>query len=224
MRLRIKICCMASLEEARICADVGVDLIGLVGPMPSGAGIITPQQCQEISQQAPAWVTPILLTSSETAAEIHSDVEDANVRAVQLVRHVDPSVHRELSLTLPNVRRFQVIHVQDGRALDLIDIYSELADAFLLDSGRPDASELGGTGRVHDWDISAEFVRRSPLPVFLAGGLRPDNVSEAIRKVRPFGIDICSGVRTPDDKLDPAKLKAFMAASESAQALYSQGI
>lgn len=209
---------MASPEEARICADAGVDLVGLVGPMPSGAGIITPQQCREISDHAAAWVTPVLLTSSETAADIRADVEDANVRAVQLVRHVDPSVHRELAITLPNVRRFQVVHVEDAKALDLIDTYAGLADAFLLDSGRPSAAELGGTGRTHDWDISAEFVRRSPLPVFLAGGLKPENVAQAMQKVQPFGLDICSGVRTPQDRLDPEKLHAFMAAISAAYA------
>lgn len=210
MRPRIKICCMASVEEARICAEMGVDLVGLVGPMPSGAGIITAEKCREISESAAAWLTPVLLTSSETAEAIHSDVEDASVRAVQLVRHVDPGVHRALAMSLPQVRRFQVIHVEDGSALDLIDVYAGLADAFLLDSGKPSSQELGGTGRVHDWEISAEFVRRSPLPVFLAGGLKPENVAKAMNTVKPFGLDICSGVRTPEDRLDPVKLRAFM--------------
>ena len=217
-RPRVKICCMASIEEAALCAELGVDLVGLVGPMPSGAGIVSPQKCREISDHAAPWVTPVLLTSSETAQDIRTDVEDANVRVVQLVRHVEPSVHRELALTIPHVRRFQVIHVEDGSALDLVEVYAGLVDAFLLDSGRPSAAELGGTGRVHDWEISAEFVRRSPLPVFLAGGLKPENVAEALRKVRPFGLDICSGVRTSEDRLDHAKLRAFMDAVATASA------
>jgi phosphoribosylanthranilate isomerase len=85
--------------------------------------------------------------------------------------------------------------------------------AFLLDSGRPSlpTPEYGGTGRTHDWAVSAEFVRRSPHPVFLAGGLSAANVSEAIRRVRPFGVDLCSGVRT-DGHLDPGKLRAFVGA------------
>lgn len=212
MRVRIKICCMASVEEARLCARLGADLVGLVGPMPSGAGSITPDKCREISDAAAPWVTPVLLTSSETAEDIQKDIAAANVRAVQLVRHVDPGVHRALAASLPGVRRFQVIHVEDGSALDLIDVYAGLADAFLLDSGRPASKELGGTGRVHDWTISAEFVARSPLPVFLAGGLNPANAGDALRQVRPFGLDICSGVRTPDDRLDPDKLTAFLRA------------
>lgn len=211
---------MASVEEARLCAELGADLIGLVGPMPSGAGIITPRRCREISDAAAAWISPVLLTSSETAADIGRDIRDANVRTVQLVRHVAPEVHRQLASTVPGVRRFQVIHVEDGAALDLIGVYAGLADAFLLDSGQPGSGELGGTGRVHDWNISAEFVAKSPLPVFLAGGLSPENAGDALRQVRPFGLDICSGVRTANDRLDPHKLKAFLRAVAEAAGTY----
>lgn len=215
MRLRIKICCMADPEEAEVAAAAGADLIGLVGPMPSGAGVVPPEMCRRIAEKAPAWVTPVLLSSSETAEEITHDIRAAGVRAVQIVRHVDPEVHRELARGLPGVRRIQVVHVEDAGAFSLIEDYDGLAEAFLLDSGRPSARELGGTGRTHDWSVSAEFVRRSPVPVFLAGGLRPDNVAEAIVRVRPFGIDICSGLRT-QDRLDPVKLEAFMTAVREA--------
>lgn len=215
MRTRVKICCMASVEEAEMAAAAGADLVGLVGPMPSGLGIRSPELCREIAEGAPAWVTPVLLTSAEDAAGIAADVRAAGVRAVQIVAHVAPEVHDALAADLPGVRRLQVVHVEGAEALDLIDAYVGRIDAFLLDSGRPSAGELGGTGRVHDWGVSAEFVRRSPVPVFLAGGLRPENAAEAIARVRPFGLDLCTGVRT-DDRLDAAKLAAFMAAVEAA--------
>ncbi|MEM6661161.1 MAG: phosphoribosylanthranilate isomerase [Pseudomonadota bacterium] len=215
MRTRVKICCMANPGEADMAARAGADLIGLVGPMPSGPGVLTIPECAAIADSAPAWVGPVLLTSAETVDGLIADVTGARVRTVQIVRHVPPEFHGELQAALPAVRRIQVIHVEGGEALDLIDRYARHVDAFLLDSGRPSAAELGGTGRVHDWDVSAEFVSRSPVPVFHAGGLKPDNAVEAIRKVKPFGLDICSGVRT-DDKLDEAKLVAFMAAVEGA--------
>jgi len=215
-RPRVKICCMASPAEARIAATAGADLIGLVGPMPSGAGIITPAECREIADGAPAKVTPVLLTSSQTAAEIARDVSACAVRTVQIVRHVEPGVHDALADRLPGVRRFQVVHVEGSSALELIATYGARTDAFLLDSGRPGEAELGGTGRTHDWEVSAAFVRASPVPVFLAGGLTPGNVGEAIARVRPHGVDICSGVRT-DDRLDPEKLRAFMAAIDLAR-------
>ena len=114
-------------------------------------------------------------------------------------------------------RRVQVIHVEGPDALEMIPVYAPYVHAFLLDSGRPKAAvpELGGTGRAHDWDVSAAFVRASPRPVFLAGGLNADNVGKAIRAVRPFGVDLCSGVRT-NGCLDAAKLAGFMAAVRAA--------
>ena len=110
----------------------------------------------------------------------------------------------------PHVRRVLVVHVESRAALDMIPIYSPYVHAFLLDSGRPHMAlpELGGTGRPHDWAISAEFVKASRLPVFLAGGLTPANVGVAIRQVKPFGVDLSSGVRTAG-KLDLSKLAAF---------------
>jgi phosphoribosylanthranilate isomerase len=104
----------------------------------------------------------------------------------------------------------QVIHVQNISAIDEAKNVESFVEYILLDSGNPnlDIKELGGTGRTHNWEISREIVKASNKPVFLAGGLSPANVKEAIRFVKPFGVDICSGVRT-NGQLDPAKLSAF---------------
>ena len=198
-----------------MAADAGADLVGMVGPMPSGAGVIDLGTARGIAERAAPWVTPVLLSSGETAEAIAADVAACPVRCVQIVRHVDPEVHRALARRLPGLRRIQAVHVEGPEALALIPRYAGLVDAFLLDSGRPGAHELGGTGRVHDWRVSAEFVRRSPVPVFLAGGLRPENVARAVETVRPFGVDLCSGVRT-ENRLDRGKLHAFMAAARLA--------
>lgn len=214
MRTCVKICCISSSKEAATAASAGADLIGLVGPMPSGPGVLSLSECRNIAARAPASAEPVLLTSSDNAEAIADDVRRTGVRVVQIVRHVAPAVHNALAKDLPEVRRFQVIHVEGPESVDLIDHYP-IADAFLLDSGRPSASQLGGTGRTHDWSQSAEIVRRARVPVFLAGGLTPGNVTEALAQVRPFGVDICSGVRT-DDHLDAAKLSAFMAAIQGA--------
>lgn len=109
-------------------------------------------------------------------------------------------------------------HVINESALELIDAYAPFVHAFLLDSGRPGAkvAELGGTGRVHDWTVSREFVRRSPKPVFLAGGLNPANVKVAIETVAPYGVDLCSGVRT-NNKLDRLLVKQFMTQVQAAE-------
>lgn len=214
-RTRIKICCIASPEEAALAAGAGADLLGLVGPMPTGPGVVDEATARRIAQGAAPWAAPVLLTAFETAGEIAAHAASIGARAVQIVRHVTPETHARLAGIAPGLGRLQVIHVEDDSALDLIAAYAPHVTAFLLDSSRPAARELGGTGRVHDWRISAEFVRRSARPVFLAGGLTPANVGEAIRRARPFGVDLCTGVRA-NGALDPGLLAAFMEAVQAA--------
>ena len=204
---------MASPAEAAMATAHGADAVGLVGEMPSGPGTIDDGLAREISLATLPPVTPFLLTSRVSAEGIAEHARDCAVATVQIVSHVAPSVHETLREMAPELRRVQVVHVEDGSALDWVREYDPYVDVFLLDSGRPNApvAELGGTGRVHDWDVSAEIVRATDKPVFLAGGLRPDNVADAVRQVQPFGIDVCSGVRT-DGRLDAQKLGEFVAA------------
>ncbi len=219
MRIRVKICCMASIAEARMAVAHGADCVGLVGDMPSGPGVIADTLARDIARSVPPGVASVLLTSRTEAEDIADHVAFCGVNTVQIVNHIDPAVHERLEQLVPAVRRLQVIHVESGEALRLIRFYADRVHGFLLDSGRPGAAvpELGGTGRAHDWTVSAEFVRRSALPVFLAGGLNPGNVAEAIRQVGPYGVDLCSGLRSPV-RLDETKLRAFMLAIKSAAA------
>ncbi len=108
----------------------------------------------------------------------------------------------------------QVVHVLDETSIPEALAYAEVADALLLDSGNPNLTVkvLGGTGQTHDWALSRKIVEQSPIPVFLAGGLNPENVARAIETVTPFGLDLCSGVRTAGN-LDPWKLEAFFRAA-----------
>ena len=190
--------------------------------MPSGPGPISDDPIADIADIAAAVPPPIstfLLTSETTAESIAAHVRRTAATTVQTVSHIPPpptEVPRLATLT-PSTRRVQVIHVEGREALDLIPAYAPHVHAFLLDSGRPGASvpELGGTGRAHNWKISAEFVGTSPRPVFLAGGLTAENVAGAIRRVRPFGVDLCSGVRT-DGHLDEEKLAALVTAVRKA--------
>lgn len=217
MRTRIKICCIASLAEARLAIRCGADAVGLVSVMPPGPRVIDNRTIAVIASGVPPPIATFLLTSGATAESIAEHVRRTGPSTVQIVLRIDPAESEKLVNLLPTTRRVQVIHVEDECALDLIPHYAPHAHAFLLDSGRPTLPipEYGGTGRIHDWKVSAEFVRRSPLPVFLAGGLTVNNVGEAIRTVRPFGVDLCSGVRT-DGRLDQEKLVAFIDAVQRA--------
>lgn len=201
-----------SVEEAELAISHGADAIGLVSQMPSGPGIIDDALIRRIALGVPPPVASFLLTAAETAEVIAEHAVRSGASTVQIVKHIDPAEHATMAKMLPAIRRVQVIHVEGADALSLIPLYAPHAHAFLLNSGRPNAAAqqtLGGTGQTHDWEISREFVAASPIPVFLAGGLKPENIADAIRLVQPYGVDLCSGVRT-DGKLNAEKLGRFM--------------
>ena len=220
-RIRVKICCISSIDEAQLAIQAGADALGLVADMPSGPGIISDERVREIATATPPGVETFLLTSRSSAQDIIEHVQYCVPTTVQIVRHIDVAEYEKIQRALPATRRVQVIHVEDHDALDLIEHYQPFVHAFLLDSGTPNASnvELGGTGRTHDWEISAEFVRRSAKPVFLAGGLKADNIEAAVNQVSPWGLDLCSSVRS-QGQLDRHKLEAFM---QNAASLRSAG-
>ena len=219
MRTRVKICCISSVEEAALAASAGADAIGLVAAMPSGPGTILDQQITEIAATIPPPVARFLLTAETSGGSIAAHVQKTHCCTVQAVSTIRPAAWVDVGRLAPSVRRVQVVHVESREIFKCLDEYAPLVHAFLLDSGRPNAAvpELGGTGRTHDWKLSRAFVGRSPVPVFLAGGLTSRNVGEAIHEVRPFGVDVCSGVRK-EGKLDPQRLVAFLAAVQAADA------
>lgn len=213
LKTRIKICCIASLKEAQLAIDAGADALGFVCAIPTSVRTIDKQKVAEITTLVPEHIHTTVLTSETTAKGIAQKVQLTGTSSVQILAHISPEESKRLSELIPNTRRVQVAHIESEASLALIDKYAPYVDAFLLDSGKPNLKtpEFGGTGRTHDWSISAEFVRKSPLPVYLAGGLTPENIAKAIKAVRPFGVDLCSGVRT-NSVLDADKLKSFVAA------------
>jgi phosphoribosylanthranilate isomerase len=218
-RIRIKICCIQSEEEARLAIAQGADALGLVGTMPSGPGPIEDELIAAIAARVPPPVATFLLTSETEAEAIIAHARRCRTNTLQLVDRIANNVYERLRQALPGIKLAQVIHVGGEDAFAEAVAAAAHADALLLDSGQPHAAirVLGGTGRVHDWAVSRRIVEAAPCPVFLAGGLRADNVGPAITQVRPFGVDLCTGVRRADDySLDPEKLEAFVAAVAAA--------
>lgn len=211
MKMRIKICCISSLDEARVAIAAGADALGLVARMPSGPGTITDELIAEIAANVPPGVDSFLLTSETEPGSVVEHVQRCRTSVVQLVREVPLETYAALRSSCHGTRIVQVIHVEDHGALGQARRIAPLVDAVLLDSGRPSAKvpELGGTGRQHDWKVSADIVRSLDTPVFLAGGLHASNVEVAIAQVAPFGVDLCSGVRT-NGNLDARELAEFM--------------
>ena len=211
---RIKICCISSIEEAALAVSCGASALGLVSAMPSGPGVIDETIIADIILTVPPTVATFLLTSRQEADAILDQHHRCRPNTLQLVDYVAERELVKLRRALPGIALVQVIHVTGPESIEEARAIAPLVDAILLDSGnqRLAVKELGGTGRTHDWTISRKIREQCGRPLFLAGGLRPENVVNAIEQVRPFGLDICSGVRT-GGKLDPSKLRAFVSAA-----------
>jgi len=207
---RLKICCIKSIEEARLASSYGPDAIGLVGPMPSGPGTIDPASAGEIVKTVPDHISTFYLTSKVTFGDIKSEFELVRSSHIQLTDHTEEQTRKDLKSSYPNVKLVQVVHVQSEESIQKAINYSIFSDFLLLDSGAPHSSvkELGGTGRTHNWEVSKAIVDSISIPVFLAGGIKTENLRNAIESVNPYGIDLCSGVRI-NDELDHQKLKLF---------------
>ena len=188
----------------------GASALGLVSEMPSGPGVISEALIAEIAAIVPAAVATFLLTSKQNAAEIIAQQRRCRVNTIQICDRLEQGNYNEMREAMPGISLVQVIHVGGEESVEEAAIVAHHVDAILLDSGNQALAvkELGGTGRAHDWSISLRIRESQDVPLFLAGGLNEQNVREAIEQVRPFGVDLCSGVRT-NGKLDEAKLAAF---------------
>jgi len=208
--MKIKICCISSQEEADKAIAAGADILGLVARMPSGPGVIPDERIAAIAKAVPRTVRTFLLTAETEADAIVDHWKRCRTSAIQLVDLPDPDAYDEIIRQLPRVELIQAVHVEDRNAVLLAEFLNDRVDALLLDSGSPARGQLGGTGRVHDWGLSRRIVDNASIPVFLAGGLRADNVGQAIEEVQPQGVDICSGVRE-NGQLSGDRLRAFIA-------------
>lgn len=213
---RVKICCIGSVEEARMAVECGAAALGLVGHMPSGPGVISDELIGDIVKTVPPPVATFLLTSETDPAAIIAHHKKVHASVIQIVDALAGRQYDTLRRELPAIKLVQVIHVTDERSVTEAIEVSKHVDAILLDSGNPNLAvkELGGTGRMHNWDLSRTIRESIDIPLYLAGGLNKENVRQAIDKVQPFGIDLCSGVRT-NGKLDKEKLQAFFTAINS---------
>lgn len=213
LMIRVKICCIASIDEARAAIRAGASALGLVSTMPSGPGVIPWERIEEIAAAVPPPIATFLLTCSQDAAEIAEQQRRCRTNTIQICDHLVTGTYDELRRATPGIKIVQVVHVTGDESVDEALEVAQHVDAILLDSGNQKLAvkELGGTGRTHDWRLSRRIRESVRVPIFLAGGLTPDNVRDAVESVAPFGLDLCSGVRT-NGELDEAKLRAFFQA------------
>lgn len=215
--VRVKVCCIASIEEAELALELGADALGLVSSMPSGPGVIPDADIATIAEWVGTRAATVLLTSRSSAEGIDEQLTHSRPSVLQICDALPDGEMAIVRQRHPDVVLMPVVHVRGNASIAEAVGLAAKADAILLDSGNPSAQvkELGGTGRVHDWTISRAIREAVGVPLFLAGGLRAANVADAVRTVRPFGVDVCSGVRR-EGKLDRSTLTAFMTAVRSA--------
>lgn len=213
MKVKVKICCISSIEEAKLAIAHGAAAIGLVGRMPSGPGIITDELIHSIAKTVLPPIDTFLLTSETTAEAIIAHHNKVNTTTIQMVDALTGREYHKIREAIPHVKLVQVIHVLDEKAVQEAIEISEWVDAILLDSGNPNLSTkvLGGTGKTHNWDLSKKIRENISIPTYLAGGINKDNIRNAIEHVQPYGIDLCSSVRT-NGQLDERKLESLFKA------------
>jgi phosphoribosylanthranilate isomerase len=218
---RLKVCCIASVTEAQLAIRHGAHAIGLVSSMPSGPGVVPDDRIEEIANSVRHDVSTFLLTSARRVDDIVEQQRRFRVDTIQICDALPLKDLRRLRSILSDVSIVQVIHVVGESAIDEARRVAREAHALLLDSGDPSNSvrELGGTGRTHDWSLSRAIREDVEIPVWLAGGLTPENVAEAVHRVHPFGVDVCSGLRI-DGLLDEDRLVRFV---ENLQTVPSPG-
>ncbi len=209
---RIKICCIANVEEAKAAIECGASALGLVSEMPSGPGVIDEEMICKIAAVIPPGVASFLLTSKQDVGSIIAQQRRCGANTLQIVDKLEEGTHLDIRKALPGVGIVQVVHVTGDESVEEALDLQDKVDAILLDSGNPgkEVKELGGTGRTHNWLVSRKIVEAVDIPVYLAGGLKPSNIAEAVQIVRPFGVDVCSGIRS-NGKLDKTMLNQFCA-------------
>ena len=208
--IKVKVCCISSLDEANLAISAGASAIGLVSEMPSGPGVISEVLIAHIAKAVPNNIETFLLTSKQTVKEIIKQLNKCKTTTVQVVDDINEGSYKDIKSAIPHIKIVQVLHVENEESIKKAVIISKYVDAILLDSGnqRLQVKELGGTGRIHDWSLSKKIVEKVNVPVYLAGGLNSKNVVKAMKTVNPYGIDLCSGVRS-NGRLDKLKLTEF---------------
>ena len=209
-RPRVKICCLGNVEEAKLAIDYGASALGLVSEMPSGPGMVSEGLIAQVASLVPPAVSSFLLTSKVDTLAIIAQQRRLGVSTIQICDRLQSGTHDDLRQALPGIAIVQVLHITGSESIEEAVSIAPHVHGLLLDSGNQSLAikELGGTGKIHNWEISRRIRELVDVPVFLAGGLTPENVTTAIEQVEPFGVDVCSGVRT-DGKLDEKKLSRF---------------
>src|ERR1051326_775060 len=215
--VRVKICGISNVKDALDAIGYGADAVGfLVGQVHFSTGVfLTPQQAAAIVTQLPPFCSSVLVTHLSRPEDVVSAARIAKVNTIQLHGDTEAREAIQIKQQLPYAKTYKVIRVFHESAIAEAQKYARAVDGIVLDTALKETGQIGGTGKTHDWAISRRVAESVPIPVILAGGLNPDNVAEAIKTVRPYAVDVNSGVSNPTRGKDPRKVKAFIECAKS---------
>ena len=217
-RCSVKICGITSIHDARLAAEAGADYVGVLVDVTVSERTRSASQASEIANGSP--IPTVLLLYNRTTSDIQEVVAQVQPLAVQLLGQEPPQQVQELKDTM-SCQLWKSVYLPAGSPenVDIPAVRAEMqdyrdagADFLLFDSVDMSLEKprYGGTGKTCDWNVAAELITESPLPVFFAGGIRPENVKAAIETIHPHGIDLCSGVEASKGIKDPRKLEQLM--------------
>ena len=217
-RCKVKICGTTSVTDARMAADAGADYSGVVVEVPFSERSVPIDSAAEIARQTP--IATVILVFDRSTDWVIEAAAQIKPFAVQLLGHEPPTQVAELKGTLScDVWKSLFLPTKDDLAADVKAISAQIeayidagADALLFDTAEftDGKARFGGTGKQSDWNLSAQLIQACKVPAFLSGGIRPENVRRAIETVRPYGVDLCSGVEASKGIRDQQKLEWLM--------------
>jgi phosphoribosylanthranilate isomerase len=206
--VRVKICGITRPEDLATAVATGADAVGFLVGVPSSPRNLTLERAEELLRQVPIFVDSVVVTAPQDIEGLAEICDRLKPRAIQIhgKKHLEASEIRE---QIRETRLIKTIYVGPTAFNETTIADSKILDAILLDSFS--RGQCGGTGKVHDWKLSRQIREVvDPTPVILAGGLRPENVREAILTVHPYAVDVASGVELQPGIKDPEKVRAFI--------------
>lgn len=205
---KVKICGITNLPDAISAVLLGADYVGFLVEIKSSKDNVTIEEAKEIISKLPLEVKPVYVTYEKKAKKIIEIAKEIDPALIQLHNDIDIREIKQIRRSLKQIQLTKTVSVKNKKSIKEAKKFSDYVNFILLDTAAK--GKKGGTGRKHDWDISAEIVKEIKKPVFLAGGLNPDNVLDAVKKVQPFAVDVNSGVKARDRKKDHHKMKLFI--------------
>ena len=197
-QVKVKICGMTNLKDVKVAVDGGVDAVGFIFYKKSPRSV-TMQAVRKIVLELPPFVDSVGVFVNETAEQINKIADRCNLDRVQLHGNESPTFCKKIRR-----RVIKAIRVKDIQSLKKLSDYP--VSSFLLDTFSED--QYGGTGRVFDWNLA--YPAKKYGSIILAGGLTPNNVRQAIQRIQPYGVDVCSGVESQPGIKDHKKMQIFL--------------